>query len=83
VLGLVHAAAAGQSYAPEHFAPELWAAVEALAAPDDGRPTFASRGAGPGIVARPTSPRPCPLGIGTRGGRYRGAGSGSRLRLWL
>jgi hypothetical protein len=82
VLGLMHAEAAGQSYAPEHFAPDVWAAVEALANPDDGRPTFAQRGAGPGIIARPAAPRPCPLGIGTRGGRSRGTGSGSRLRLW-
>ena len=83
VLGLIHAEAAGQSYAPEHFAPDVWAAVDALPIPDDGRPTFAHRGAGPGIITRPVMPRPCPLGIGTRGGRSRGVGSGSRLRLWL
>lgn len=83
VLGLIHAEAGGQSYAPEHFAPDVWAAVESLPTPDDGRPTFASRGAGPGIIARPVTPRPCPLGVGTRGGRSRGAGSGSRMRLWI
>jgi hypothetical protein len=83
VLGLVHAEAAGQSYAPEHFAPDVWAAVEALTTPDDGRPTFASRGTGQGPMRRPATPRPCPLGVGTRGGRSRGAGSGSRLRLWV
>jgi hypothetical protein len=82
VLGLVHAEAAGQSYAPQHFAPDVWVAVEALSIPDDGRPTFANRSAGPGIISRPVVPRPCPLGVGTRGGRSRGAGSGSRLRLW-
>jgi hypothetical protein len=82
-LGLIHAEAAGQSYAPKHFAADLWAAIAALPAPDDGRPTFANRGRGPGIIAGPATPRPCPLGIGTRGGRSRGAGSGSRLRLWL
>jgi hypothetical protein len=81
-LGLIHAEAAGQSYAPEHFAADIWVALATLPTPDDGRPTFASRGAGPGMIARPASPRPCPLGIGTRGGRSRGAGSGSRLRLW-
>jgi len=81
-LGLVQADAAGQSYAPDHFAPDVWAAIDALPVPDDGRPTFANRGPGPGIIGRPAGPRPCPLGIGTRGGRSRGAGSGSRLRLW-
>src|SRR5262249_2561344 len=83
VLGLIHTEAGGQSYAPEHFAPDAWAAVDALPVPDDGRPTFAHRGSGPGIITRPVTPRPCPLGIGTRGGRSRGPGSGSRLRLWL
>jgi len=83
VLGLVHAEAAGQSYAPEHFAPDVWTAVTALSVPDDGRPTFARRGAGSRQLGRPVPPRPCPLGIGTRGGHSRGAGSGSRLRLWV
>jgi len=83
VLGLVHAEAAGQSYAPVHFAPDVWAAVDALTVPDDGRPTFARRGAGAGVMGRPVAPRPCPLGVGTRGGRSRGTGSGSRLRLWV
>jgi hypothetical protein len=82
-LGLIHAEAAGQSYAPEHFASDVWVALATLPPPDDGLPTFAGRGAGPGMIARPASPRPCPLGIGTRGGRSRGAGSGSRLRLWV
>src|SRR5215475_3952486 len=35
VLGLIHAEAAGQSYAPEHFAPDVWTAVAALSVPDD------------------------------------------------
>jgi hypothetical protein len=83
VLGLIHAEAAGQSYAPEHFAANVWAAIAALPTPDDGRPTFAAHRPGPGMIARPATPRPCPLGVGTRGGRSRGAGSGSRLRLWL
>src|SRR5262249_49785864 len=76
-LGLEHAEAAGQTYAAEHFAAGVWAAITALPTPDDGRPTFANRGPGPGIVALPVIPRPCPLGVGTRGGRSRGAGSGS------
>jgi len=81
VLGLLHAEAAGQTYSPAHFDGALWAAVETLPVPTDGGPVFRTGQRGmPGI---PTAkPRPCPLGIGTRGGKSRGVGSGSRLRLW-
>jgi hypothetical protein len=78
VLGLTVTSAAGQAYAPEHFAPDVWRAIERLAFPTDGRPTF--RAIGP--VVPKAKLRPCPMGIGTRGGRSRGPGSGSRLRLW-
>lgn len=83
-LGLAHAEAAGQAYAPEHFAADVWPAIAAVPIPTDGVPAFASRGVRPavGFPVAPT-PRPCPLGIGTRGGRSRGTGSGSRLRLWM
>jgi len=83
-LGLSHAEAAGQAYAPEHFAPEIWPAIAAVPVPTDGVPAFPSRRGRPtvGLPVAPTA-RPCPLGIGTRGGRSRGAGSGSRLRLWM
>lgn len=77
-LGLSIAQAAGQSYAPEHFDASVWTLIEQLPHPSDGRPSFAR-----GIGAVPAKPRPCPLGIGTRGGRSRGAGSGSRMRLWV
>jgi hypothetical protein len=80
VLGLAVAQAAGQEYAPEHFDPSAWAAIEALPHPSDGKPAFAQSAGAPAL---PRRPRPCPLGIGTRGGRSRGAGSGSRMRLWL
>jgi hypothetical protein len=70
--------AGGQAYEPSHFAPDLWNAVERLAFPTDGRPTF--RAIGP-VVPR-IKLRPCPMGRGTRGGRSRGPGSGSRLRLF-
>jgi hypothetical protein len=74
------AQAAGQSYAPAHFEPSVWVAIEALPHPSDGKPAFAPGAAGPVVRRRPM---PCPLGVGTRGGRSRGVGSGSRLRLWL
>jgi hypothetical protein len=54
-LGLIHAEAAGQSYAPEHFAADVWAAISAFPTPDDGRPTFANRGRGPGMIAGPAT----------------------------
>jgi hypothetical protein len=78
LLGLSTVEAGGQAYAPDQFEPSVWAAIEALPHPSDGQPQFHRSG------AAPTKPaRPCPLGIGTRGGRSRGAGSGSRLRLWV
>jgi hypothetical protein len=80
VLGLISAEAAGQAYAVEHFDAALWIEIAALALPEDGRPIFRS-GQGSGL---PTAKlRPCPLGIGTRGGKSRGTGSGSRLRLYV
>lgn len=77
-LGLKDAMAAGQHYTPEDFEPSVWVAIENIPHPTDGTPLFRSR-----LGATPTKPRPCPSGIGTRGGRSRGAGSGSRLRLWV
>lgn len=76
-LGLVEASAAGQVYDVSHFDGVLWGAIEKLAM-SDGAPVF---GAGVMGVGLPTSAkiRPCPMGIGTRGGKSRGIGSGSRL----
>lgn len=78
-LGLRTVQAGGQAYAPEHFEASVWAAIEALPHPTDGQPQF-RQAAGP---VSPRAARPCPLGVGTRGGRSRGPGSGSRLRLWV
>ena len=80
VLGLRAAQAAGQAYSPAHFEPSVWSSIEALPHPSDGQPQFSQAASGPVL---PRRAKPCPLGIGTRGGRSRGAGSGSRLRLWL
>jgi hypothetical protein len=77
VLGLDAVSAAGQDYAPEHFEPSLWTVLARLPFPSDGRPTFR------GAALAPRRPlRPCPAGRGVRGGRSRGPGSGSRLRLF-
>lgn len=81
LLGLIHCEAAGQSYAREHFAPEILAVIDSLPHPTDGTPVF-SDGAMFGGLPTVAKFKPCPLGIGTRGGTSRGKGSGSRLRLY-
>ena len=84
LLGLTKAEAAGQCYSPEHFAPEILQTVKNLVMPTDGRPVFGQRGLNPFIgLPVATTFRPCPLGIGTKGGKSRGKGSGSRLRLYV
>ncbi len=77
VLGLRFAQASGQAYEVEHFDPAVWAKVEALPHPSDGRPAFG------GGDSMPLRFRPCSAGVGTRGGKSRGVGSGSRMRLWV
>lgn len=77
-LGLFNALAAGMQYTEADLAPHL-ASIATGYQFSDGTPNghgsslfpFVTRGA-----------RPCPLGIGTRGGTSRGPGSGSRLRLY-
>lgn len=74
-------AAAGQRYWLSFFRPELRSELYAIAKLlRDGSPNFwtnALAGSGAG-----TTVRPCRAGQGTRGGKSRGTGSGSRLRLW-
>lgn len=81
-LGLRCAKAAGQHYVPAAFASDVRFAIAALPVPTDGNPVLGGRaGAGIPFVGLPGGfvSRPCPLGIGTRGGKSRGVGSGSRL----
>ena len=82
MLGLAVTAAGGQAYSPEHFDADLWAAIVSLPVPTDGAPVFHVGPRVPGLN-RTAKPRPCPLGIGTRGGWSRGPGSGSRMRLYV
>jgi hypothetical protein len=76
-LGLRLAMAAGHRYNLASFHPAIRARLAALFALADGSPNFGRLAPG-GRVA----PRPCGAGIGTRGGKSRGKGSGSRMRLW-
>lgn len=85
-LGLSNIQAAGTEYKWDCFAPKLRKALEALPAPIDGNPQslaaqFPLGMLGPGTGIAPVF-KPCGAGIGTRGGKSRGVGSGSRLRLF-
>lgn len=74
-------AAAGQVYRLAMFNPTLRHAIYRLAEQiGDGSPAFRTHGPG-GVYATATL-KPCSAGVGTKGGKSRGAGSGSRLRLW-
>lgn len=78
-LGLRAVKAAGTTYRAAMFAPVVRAELAVLPVPTDGHVTGWSNAA-PAPSAAPFKPRPCSQGIGTRGGRSRGTGSGSRLR---
>ena len=78
VLGLHISQAGGQQYQRSDFADDIWKGIEKIKVPTDGAPStlVALRPGGPRIKV---TPKPCGMGIGTRGGKSRGAGSGSRL----
>lgn len=78
-LGLHCVKAAGTRYLWSMFAPALRHAIAALPKPDDGEPIPQLSGVA-GMLG--VTVKPCPAGFGTHGGRSRGKGSGSRLRLW-
>lgn len=88
-LGLLNIQAAGTRYAWDNFteAQGFQATLRALKAPQDGQPRAFAAPAAPGTPAALLGPavkvKPCGAGIGTKGGKSRGAGSGSRLVLWL
>ena len=83
-LGLRAIRAAGTEYKLGNFAPGLRFALAALPKPADGAPQLNGRHVpGQGVRAATFAPRPCSAGIGTRGGKSRGVGSGSRLRKWV
>lgn len=78
-LGLRRAKAAGTTYRAAMFAPALRAALVAVPLPDDGKPLA---GWGAATFGAPAATGSCSHGRGSRGGKSRGKGSGSRLRKW-
>lgn len=78
-LGLIHVRAAGTKYSLACFAGDIREKIGALPTPTDGKPQpFGGFGAN-GIPLQ-LKIRPCHAGIGVKGGKSRGKGSGSRLR---
>lgn len=80
-LGLRCFRAAGTSYNMAMFQPTLRERIDGLIQQFNAEgPAFSVHG----LYTPYQGPiRPCPLGIGTRGGISRGLGSGSRLRLYV
>lgn len=90
-LGLIDIQAAGTDYSWENFQPWVRDYCQSIAPPDEGSPTRSvtgSAGIGGGIagtgvaIFKGMAFKGCQAGIGTRGGKSRGIGSGSRLRLF-
>jgi len=81
-LGLTHVRAAGTRYSLACFAKDIREAIAALPQPTDGRPQPFG-GFGPNGMPLQLKLRPCGAGIGAKGGKSRGAGSGSRLRKFV
>lgn len=75
-LGLRRVKAAGTRYCLAMFEPDLRHAIARLDKPQDGEPI-------PPAFSGSVKPKPCHTVIGVRGGKSRGKGSGSRLRLFV
>lgn len=73
-LGLRRAHAAGTVYQLASFKPALRHELVTMPHPADGAPAHLGNGLPSNKM------RPCGAGVGTRGGKSRGKGSGSRLR---
>lgn len=77
-LGLRCIRAAGTRYTWAMFAPAIRARLAELGV-TDGAPVNGALAVG----GKARKPGPCTAGIGTRGGKSRGTGSGSRLRKYV
>lgn len=83
-LGLLKMLAGGTDYNwEENFAPWVRDYALTLELPCEGAPIKNLGGFGPSpVTGLPFKIKGCQAGIGTRGGKSRGIGSGSRLRLF-
>lgn len=81
-LGLIFVRAAGTRYSLACFATDIREAIAALPKPTDGAPQPFG-GFGPNGAPLQIKLRPCGAGVGTKGGKSRGVGSGSRLRKFV
>lgn len=83
-LGLRRIRAGGTDYKWAMFDRDIRSFIHSLPKPTDGEPKalFGDVSQHIGKAKSRGTPKPCAAGIGTRGGTSRGAGSGSRLRLW-
>ncbi|HLW51339.1 MAG TPA: hypothetical protein VKW06_00725 [Candidatus Angelobacter sp.] len=81
-LGLRAVKAAGTRYTLSHFSTSIRHEIAKLAKLSDGSPIFGAA-SNNYVGLPPMNLKPCPLGIGTRGGKSRGKGSGSRLRKFI
>ena len=81
-IGLRHCKAAGYTYHLASFRPDVRHLIDSLPPLSDGRPNGWDISPVTGL-AMPPAPKPCSAGIGTRGGKSRGAGSGSRMRKFV
>jgi hypothetical protein len=81
-LGLRRIKAAGTNYTLAMFSPEIRArVVELISKLEDSRPANSFMGID--LNGGGSDPKPCSMGVGTRGGKSRGVGSGSRLRKYV
>lgn len=83
-LGLRCVKAAGTNYSWSMFERLLREGIARMDKPDEGEPVCSLSGLifGPQAGKLGTL-KPCGAGVGTRGGKSRGVGSGSRLRLYV
>lgn len=72
-LGLRHVKAAGTQYLMASFQPRIRDVIGRMGNPQDGKPTFLDGSLAHGKAGV------CTMGYGTRGGKSRGVGSGSRM----
>lgn len=83
-LGLRAMKAAGTRYVGAMFVPALRERLAQIPVPVDGAVINWNGRGFTGLAGMvPVRVRPCSAGVGSRGGKSRGPGSGSRLRKWV